>query len=85
MHVPVLQIVKQMFVIGEARAKIRQTFDELIDLEECEGLEEAVTKAKENASKGDCVLLSPMCASFDMFADFEERGRVFKEIVNNLT
>lgn len=80
----VQQKVKQMFVIGEARAKIRQAFDELIDLQECEGLEEAVTKAKQNASKGDCVLLSPMCASFDMFADFEERGRVFKEIVNKL-
>jgi len=81
----VQQKVRQMFVIGEARAKIRQTFDKLIDLEECEGLEEAVTKAKKNALKGDCVLLSPMCASFDMFADFEERGRVFKDIVNNLT
>jgi len=80
----VQQKVKQMFVIGEARAKIRQAFDELINLEECDGLEEAITKAKQNASKGDCVLLSPMCASFDMFADFEERGRVFKEIVNQL-
>ena len=70
--------------LGEARAKIRQAFDELVDLEECEGLEEAVTKARRGASEGDCVLLSPMCASFDMFADFEERGRVFKEIVNRL-
>ena len=78
------QKVKQMFVIGEARGKIRQAFTELVNLQECEGLEEAVTKAKQNASKGDCVLLSPMCASFDMFSDFEERGRVFKEIVNNL-
>jgi len=80
----VQQKVKQMFVIGEARAKIGQAFNELINLEECEGLEEAITKAKQNASKGDCVLLSPMCASFDMFSDFEERGRVFKEIVNQL-
>jgi len=80
----VQQKVKQMFVIGEARTKIRQAFDEVVDLQECEGLEEAVTRAKQNASKGDCVLLSPMCASFDMFADFEERGRVFKKIVNQL-
>ena len=80
----VQQKVKHMFVIGEARVKIRQAFDDLINLEECDGLEEAITKAKQNASKGDCVLLSPMCASFDMFADFEERGRVFKEIVNQL-
>ena len=82
---PIQQKVKHMFVIGEARGKIRHAFDELINLQECEGLEEAVAMAAENASKGDCVLLSPMCASFDMFADFEERGRVFKEIVNNLT
>jgi len=81
----VQQKVKQMFVIGEARAKIRKAFDELINLEECDGLEEAITKARQNASKGDCVLLSPMCTSFDMFADFEERGRAFKKIVNNLT
>jgi len=80
----VQQKVKKMLVIGEARAKIRQAFDGLIGLEECEGLEEAVTKAKQAASEGDCVLLSPMCASFDMFADFEERGQVFKEIVNKL-
>jgi len=80
----VQQKVKQMFVIGEAKTKIRQTFDELIDLQECEGLEEAVMMAKRIASKGDCILLSPMCASFDMFADFEERGRVFKKIVNQL-
>lgn len=81
---PVQQKVKKMYVIGEARQKIREVFDEFIKLEECEGLEDAVVKAKQNASKGDCVLLSPMCASFDMFADFEERGRMFKEIVNNL-
>ena len=81
---PVQQRVKKMYVIGEARAKIRQAFDDLVNLEECEGLEEAVRKAARNASEGDCVLLSPMCASFDMFRDFEERGRVFKDIVNKL-
>lgn len=76
--------VKKMYVIGEARTKIRQAFHQLIGLEECQGLEEAVTKAKQSASEGDCVLLSPMCASFDMFKDFEERGRIFKKIVNQL-
>jgi len=80
----VKQKVKQMFVIGEARSKIRQAFNEVIHLEECEGLEDAVMKARDNATKGDCVLLSPMCTSFDMFKDFEERGRVFKQIVNEL-
>ena len=47
-------------------------------------LEEAVQKAYNFASPGDCVLLSPMCSSFDMFTSYEERGRVFKEIVGRL-
>ena len=59
-------------------------FGDVTAFEECEGLEAAVNKAKENATEGDCVLLSPMCASFDMFMDYEHRGRVFKEIVHRL-
>ena len=76
--------VKKMLVIGEAREKIRRTFDHVAQVEECDGIEQAVVRAKESATSGDCVLLSPMCASFDMFKDFEDRGRVFKTIVNNL-
>ena len=74
--------VKKMFVIGEAKEKFQKTFHNVISLESCESLEDAIVKARANASKGDCVLLSPMCASFDMFANFEERGRIFKEAVN---
>ena len=81
---PVEQKVKKMYAIGEARQKIRRAFDTVTCFEECEGLEEAVVKARQSASEGDCVLLSPMCASFDMFSDFEQRGRVFKEIVSRL-
>jgi UDP-N-acetylmuramoylalanine--D-glutamate ligase len=47
-------------------------------------LGDAVTRAKELANKGDAVLLSPACASWDMFASFEERGRMFKEVVHRL-
>ena len=46
--------------------------------------EEAVNKAKEVSKKGDVVLFSPASASFDMFKNFEERGNLFKELVNNL-
>ena len=46
--------------------------------------EKAITKAKEVSKKGDIVLFSPASASFDMFKNFEERGRVFKDIVNSL-
>lgn len=81
---PARQKVKKMFVIGEAKGKIRRALNGAVRLEECDGMEEAVARARQSAAAGDCVLLSPMCASFDMFADFEERGRVFKEIVNRL-
>jgi len=77
--------VKHMFVIGEAKKKISQAFNDLIRLEECQDLKDAVIKARQKASSGDSVLLSPMCASFDMFTDFEERGRAFKQIVKELT
>ncbi|MEI7026748.1 UDP-N-acetylmuramoyl-L-alanine--D-glutamate ligase [Paenibacillus sp. y28] len=47
-------------------------------------LQEAVTRAKAFAEEGDIVLLSPACASWDMFASYEERGRIFKQAVHNL-
>lgn len=76
--------VKKMFVIGEAKEKIKNSFRGLIQIEECNELEDAVRSAKQQADQGDCVLLSPMCTSFDMFKDYEDRGRVYKSIVNKL-
>ena len=55
-----------------------------IDTYICETLEETVALAKKQASSGDIVLFSPASASFDMFKNFEERGKKFKEIVNNI-
>ncbi|MDP8265992.1 MAG: Mur ligase family protein [Candidatus Aceula meridiana] len=80
----VIEKVKFMIIIGEARKKIKKAFASLIDIEEADSLCDAVKKAKQKAEQGDCVLLSPMCTSFDMFKNFEERGKVFKEIVNQL-
>lgn len=80
----VRQKVKKMFVIGEAKEKIKKSFRDLIQIEECNELEDAVKSAKEQAERGDCVLLSPMCTSFDMFKDYEDRGRIYKSIVNKL-
>lgn len=76
--------VKKIFVIGEAKGKIKQTFGEVVTVIEGEHLNDAVLKARSEAREGDCILLSPMCTSFDMFLNFEERGKIFKEIVNNL-
>lgn len=80
----VRQKVKTMIIIGEARAKLKKTFAAVVALEECATLPDAVTRASAIAQKGDNVLLSPMCTSFDMFANYEERGRCFKELVHSL-
>jgi UDP-N-acetylmuramoylalanine--D-glutamate ligase len=56
-----------------------------VPLEHCASLEQAVARAGQLARAGDAVLLSPACASFDMFRDFEERGRVFKAAVRQLS
>lgn len=78
------QRVKHMVLIGEARQKIRATLNGSFTYEDAASMEEAVHLAKSNAESGDLVLLSPGCASFDMFRDYEDRGRQFKEIVNRL-
>jgi UDP-N-acetylmuramoylalanine--D-glutamate ligase len=77
--------VKKVIVIGEAREKIRAALGNELPVEEAATLQEAVSRAYSLAGKGDYVLLSPMCSSFDMFKNYEERGRVFKEIVRGLT
>lgn len=71
-------------VIGEAREKIRSALGGVLPVKEASTLDEAVNLSYARAESGDCVLLSPMCASFDMFENYEHRGRVFKKIVNNL-
>ncbi len=76
--------VKALVLIGEARDKITKAVGDSTEIFIGNSLGEAVAKAKELASPGDVVLLSPACASFDMFRDFEHRGRQFKELVGNL-
>ncbi len=76
--------VKKAVLIGEARPQLRQAFDGVTTVVEANGLEDAVRIASESAAPGDVVLLSPACASFDLFRDFEERGRCFKALVNAL-
>jgi UDP-N-acetylmuramoylalanine--D-glutamate ligase len=76
--------VKHLILIGQAAGKLRAQLDGACAMEEAVSLEEAVQRAAAVASPGEVVLLSPACASFDMFADFEERGRVFKEAVRRL-
>jgi len=76
--------VKELILIGEARQKIKMQLDGVLTIKEAGSLKDSVYLGLKDASKGDCVLLSPMCASFDMFSDFEDRGRTFKEIVKGI-
>jgi UDP-N-acetylmuramoylalanine--D-glutamate ligase len=71
-------------LIGESKEKLRAAFGGLVPIDVACDLEGALTKAFNKAQAGDCVLLSPMCKSFDMFTDYEERGRVFKKAVSGL-
>jgi UDP-N-acetylmuramoylalanine--D-glutamate ligase len=76
--------VKEVLLIGEAREKIKAAFRGYLPVDEACSLDEAVKSAFAKAKPGDCVLLSPMCASFDMFSDYEDRGRCFKKAVHGL-
>ncbi len=76
--------VRALVLIGEAAPKIRKALGDVTDTVMASDLKEAVALCREKAVKGDVVLLSPACASFDMFSDFEDRGRQFKKIVKEL-
>lgn len=76
--------VKRLVLIGEVAGQMERTFAGLVPVERAESLESAVRAARLAADSGDVVLLSPACASFDMFDDFEDRGRQFKDIVASL-
>ena len=76
--------VKLLILIGQAKQKMKDALGDLVDTIAAETLEQAVNIAFQKAHPGDCVLLSPACASFDMFNDFEDRGRKFKTAVRNL-
>ena len=81
----VLKKVKLLVLIGDAKEKIGKDLEGTVEIVKAGSLSEAVQVSMTNASKGDVVLLSPACASFDMFTDFEDRGRKFKDAVRELT
>ena len=78
--------VKKLVLIGATREKIAATARKcgFTDIVFADSLEEAVQICYDNAEDGDAVLLSPACASWDMFKSYEQRGDMFKEIVRNL-
>jgi len=87
----VVRKVKTLILIGATAKKIEESVKKAPEYREgnpqiihAASLEEAVNIARRVSQKGDIVTLSPACASFDMFKNFETRGEVFKDIVNSL-
>ncbi|EAR13123.1 putative UDP-N-acetylmuramoylalanine--D-glutamate ligase [Polaribacter irgensii 23-P] len=77
--------VKAIVCLGVDNQKIKDMFGNVVDIVvETAGAEEAVKVAHKLAEDGDAVLLSPACASFDLFENYEDRGRQFKSAVRNL-
>lgn len=77
--------VKAIVCLGEDNQKIKAVFSNVVEMiVETAGAEEAVKVAYKLSQKGDTVLLSPACASFDLFENYEDRGRQFKAAVRSL-
>lgn len=86
---PLIPLIKEktkvLILLGEAKEKMHQALRSSTSTFMVETLEEAVKQALKQASPGDTILLSPACSSFDMFKSYEERGKAFETLVNNLT
>jgi len=77
--------VKAIICLGVDNAKIIDAFGDVVDeMIEAQNMNDAVRYAQKMAERGDSVLLSPACASFDLFENYEDRGRQFKQAVQNL-
>jgi UDP-N-acetylmuramoylalanine--D-glutamate ligase len=76
--------VKHLILVGEAKERMNRELGGLTDTVVAKTMEEAVSLARQKAKGGEVVLLSPACSSFDMFKDYKERGKVFKEAVRRL-
>jgi UDP-N-acetylmuramoylalanine--D-glutamate ligase len=80
----VVERVSKIFAIGSSAEKVFNFFHSMVKVEIKQTLEDAVIAANKEARQNEVVLLSPACASFDMFNSYEHRGRVFKDAVNRL-
>lgn len=80
----VKRYVRHIIALGESKQKVYEFFNGKVPVTIANSLEDAVMKAYSNSQKNNIVLLSPACASFDMFENYEHRGKEFKRIVNQL-
>ena len=80
----VVELCKAVVLIGEDAGKIERAIGDAVPVYRADSMQQAVRCAAEVSKPGDCVLLSPACASFDMFKNFEDRGAVFESEVKKL-
>jgi UDP-N-acetylmuramoylalanine--D-glutamate ligase len=85
LRAPVIAYCRMVVLLGRDAELLAKTFGDAVPLVRVKTLEEAVQRAAEWAQNGDAVLLSPACASLDMFKNFEERGHVFAHAVEGLS
>ena len=78
------RFTRHVVLIGEAAQELAGVIDSHVPVSFAKTMDEAVQQAARAAEANDSVLLSPACASFDMFKNFEHRGQVFMEIVKEL-
>ena len=81
---PLRARAKAVVAIGEARGLVREVLGDVVDVHEASSFREAIDEAFARAKPSGVVLLAPACASFDMFHDYAERGRRFKEEVTRV-
>lgn len=75
---------KAVILMGEAKSKIREGLKGAAEIYDARDMDEAVSISQDLAKRGDIVLLSPMCASFDMYRDYKHRGETFRNAVSKL-
>ena len=85
LRAPLKARARAVVAIGEARPLVREAFEGTVPVHDAESFDEAVARAYALAKPSGVVLLAPACASFDMFRDYAERGRRFKEEVEKLS
>lgn len=76
--------VKHLVSLGKDNAKLCSFFENIVPITQTDDMEKAVKKAYKLANRGDIVLLSPACASFDLFKNYEDRGNQFRKVVETL-
>jgi len=81
---PMSKYVKQVVLLGEDAPKLKVALGDAVSITDAISMDQAIAVARQHAQSGDAVLLSPACASFDMFSGFEHRGDVFSEGVKRM-